>query len=121
MALHSTSIRRQAQSPDRGLLHVLLAPAGQLSGDGQLRELIQKRRERRGGSGPIWYLASSQVSEWGLGHGLEAVVTANGSLLPWLQLRFGGRSRNVAIPVAWLEREARALPQEALPAILPRG
>jgi hypothetical protein len=102
-------------------LHVLLAPAGDLSGDGQLRELISERRERQGGTGAIWYLPPHLVADLGLGEGLgeglEGVVAAAPSVFTWLQLRFGGR---VAMPEsqarltpAWLDAEAGALPPRA--------
>lgn len=99
-------------------LGLLLAQAGQLSGDGQLRELIEERRGRHGGTGPIWYLAPAQVAAMGLGRGEEAVVTPSSAVLTWLQLRFGGRTSTATIPVAWLEAEARALPPAAWPAPL---
>jgi hypothetical protein len=64
-------------------LHLLLAPTGQLSGDGQLRELMAERRQRCHGSsrgtGPIWYLSAAQVSAQGIGIGLgfgKAALTA---------------------------------------------
>jgi len=41
---------------------VLLPPVGQLSADGQLRELIAERRGRQHGTGPIWYLQPDQVA-----------------------------------------------------------
>ncbi|MFO8236910.1 MAG: hypothetical protein R6U00_01390 [Prochlorococcaceae cyanobacterium] len=100
--------------------HVLLAPAGDLSGDGQLRELISERRERRGGTGAIWYLPPPLGAELGLGEGLEAleaVVTPTASVLTWLQLRFGGRvagpSAQARLTTAWLDAEAGALPPAA--------
>jgi hypothetical protein len=97
--------------------HVLLAPAGDLSGDGQLRELISERRERQGGTGAIWYLPPPLVAELGLGEGLEAVVTPTASVLTWLQLRFGGRVAGPAsqarLTTAWLDAEAGALPPRA--------
>lgn len=91
-------------------LGVLLALAGQLSGDGQLRELIAERRERQGGTGPIWYLQLALVEALGLGQGEEAVVTTSPAVLTWLQLRFGGRTASVALPMDWLGAEAQALP-----------
>ncbi|MCP9929143.1 hypothetical protein [Cyanobium sp. CH-040] len=103
--------------------HVLLAPAGDLSGDGQLRELIRERRERQGGTGAIWYLQPRLVADLGLGQGpglgeeLEAVVTPAASVLTWLQLRFGGRAAGplsqARLTTAWLDAEAGALPPGA--------
>jgi hypothetical protein len=98
-----------------GCCSVLLAPLGQLSGDGQLRELMEERRACQGGTGPIWYLPPAQVAALGLGHGEgeEAVATPSSAVLTWLQLRFGGRTREAAIPLEWLEAVARALPPGA--------
>jgi len=104
-------------------LHVLLAPAGDLSGDGQLRELISERRERQGGTGAIWYLPPHLVADLGLGkglglgEGLEGVVAAAPSVFTWLQLRFGGRlampESQARLTAAWLDAEAGALPPRA--------
>jgi hypothetical protein len=96
-------------------LPVLLAPLGQLSADGQLRELIAERRDRHDGTGPIWYLQPDQVAALGLGQGQpeEAVVTTSAVVLTWLQLRFGGRTSAAAIPTDWLEAEAGDLPPRA--------
>ncbi|MEB3354322.1 MAG: hypothetical protein VKM34_08820 [Cyanobacteriota bacterium] len=96
--------------PREQSLGMLLASAGQLSGDGQLRELIAERRERQGGTGPIWYFQSALVAALGLGQGEEAVVTTSPAVLTWLQLRFGGRIASVVIPTDWLGAEAQALP-----------
>jgi hypothetical protein len=57
------------------------AQVGQLSGDGQLRELIEERRGRHGGTGPIWYLQPAQLASLGLGQGEEAVVTPSPAVL----------------------------------------
>jgi hypothetical protein len=92
---------------------VLLAPAGDLSGDGQLRELISERRERQGGTGSIWYLPPQLVAVLGLGDGLEAVVAATPAVFAWLQLRFGGRAGQADLTTAWLDAEAGALPPRA--------
>ena len=96
-------------------LPVLLAPHGQLSADGQLRELIAERRGCHHGTGSIWYLQPDQVAALGLGQGWdeEAVVTTSAAVLTWLQLRFGGCAATVSIPTDWLEAEARALPPAA--------
>ncbi|MEX1315845.1 MAG: hypothetical protein AB1Z22_01815 [Synechococcaceae cyanobacterium] len=98
-------------------LHLLLAPAGDLSGDGQLRELISERRERQDSTGAIWYLPPRLVADLGLGEGLEAVVVTTPSVFTWLQLRFGGRSGGRAcqarLTTAWLDAEAGALPPRA--------
>lgn len=92
---------------------MLLAPAGTLSGDGQLRELISERRERPDGTGAIWYLPPQLVTALGLGEGLEAVVVATPAVFSWLQLRFGGRASQADLTTAWLDAEAGALPPRA--------
>jgi hypothetical protein len=94
-------------------LPVLLAPFGQLSGDGQLRELIEERRDRQDGTGPIWYLQPNQVAALGLGRAEEAVVTTSAAVLTWLQLRFGGRTRTTPMSTAWLDADAKVLPPSA--------
>jgi hypothetical protein len=99
-------------------LPVLLAPLGQLSGDGQLRELIEERRDRHDGTGPIWYLQPDQVAALGLGCGEEAVVTTSAAVLTWLQLRFGGRTRTAPMATAWLDAEGMVLPPPAQLAVL---
>lgn len=94
-------------------LPLLLAPAGDLSGDGQLRELICERRENQGSTGAIWYLPPRVVAELGLGDGLEAVVAATPAVFSWLQLRFAGRAIQAHLTSAWLDAEAGALPPRA--------
>jgi hypothetical protein len=85
---------------------LLLAPAGQLSGDGQLRDLMLERRNRTsGGATPpsaIWFLPQELLRqlelklERGLGsanqHAQEGLLTEDPAVHVWLQLRFGGRS-----------------------------
>ena len=54
-----------ASQPLQPLLDVqlLLAPGRQLSGDGQLRELMQERRRHLGdGSGGLWYLSAERLA-----------------------------------------------------------
>jgi hypothetical protein len=94
-------------------VQVLLAPVPQLSGDGQLRELIQERRERSDSTGAIWYLPPELVAAQGLGQGLEAVVTPAAAVCTWLQLRFGGCTSEAPLTRAWLDAEAGALPPAA--------
>ena len=56
-------------------LYVLLAPLGQLSGNGQLRETVRERRNRKGDDVPFWYLSPELVRKFDLpGTGLEAIV-----------------------------------------------
>jgi len=45
-------------------LQLLVAPCSQLSGDGQLRELMQERRRHLGSaSGGLWYLPPALTAE----------------------------------------------------------
>jgi hypothetical protein len=44
-------------------LTLLLAPTGQLSGDGQLRELMAERRSHTGGDAALWFLPPSLLQE----------------------------------------------------------
>ena len=56
-------------------LYVLLAPAGQLTGNGQLRETVNERRNRKGEDVAFWYLSPALVQKFNLsGKGFEAVV-----------------------------------------------
>lgn len=100
---------------------LLLAPTGQFSGDGQLRELMRERRSR---ASQIWYLPPALLEQLGLasagpeGPSLEGLVTDDPSVQVWLQLRFGGRSASTAelntltgqLQRSWLEQQAGALP-----------
>lgn len=95
-------------------LGLLLAPQGQLSGDGQLRELIQEQRERKGSEAPIWYLPPALVRQLGLGAATEeAVAAADAATLTWLQLRFGGAIRPCDLRPEALAERAAALPPAA--------
>ncbi len=100
--------------PELPLLRVLFAPSGQLSGDGQLRESIYERRDRKGDDFPIWYLPSNLVQKFTLmGDGLEAVVAQDPNIITWLQLRFGGEVLNVKLAIDELRKQASALPPTA--------
>ncbi len=95
-------------------LGLLLAPQGLLSGDGQLRELIQEQRERKGAQASIWYLPPALVRHLGLGPANEeAVATADAATLTWLQLRFGGAVRPCDLRPETLAQQATALPPAA--------
>jgi hypothetical protein len=120
MAFPFPDLRPLAGDAQADDLPVLLAPLGQLSGDGQLRELIEERRERHAGTGPVWYLQPDQVAALSLGQGCgeEAVVTTSAAVLTWLQLRFGGRTGAAPMATAWLDAEARTLPPSARQATL---
>ena len=85
---------------------VLLAPAPQLSGDGQLRELMIERHGRFGDRADLWYLPPAEVEALGLGFpGEEAVVAADPAVATWLQIRFGGRLGAVALEPGALRRQ----------------
>tara|TARA_Y100001968_G_scaffold297588_1_gene306808 strand:- start:4840 stop:5184 length:345 start_codon:yes stop_codon:yes gene_type:complete len=85
--------------PNSEDLHVLLAPAGQLCGNGQLRESIYERRARRGSDYPMWYLSPELVQKFSLheNSSYEAVVAQDSSSIAWLKLRFGGERKIVQI------------------------
>ena len=71
---------------------VLLAPLGQLSGDGQLLESFRERRSRKGSDYPMWYLTPDLVKSLDLSNkdNYEAVVAEESLAIAWLKLRFGG-------------------------------
>ena len=94
-------------------VYVLLAPNGQLSGNGQLRETVQERRNRQGEEVPFWYLTPSLVHKFNLGAGgsdMEGVVAEELTAINWLKLRFGGQSSKVEIDLEQLREDATALP-----------
>ncbi len=110
-------------------LSFLVAPLGQLSQDGQLRELIEERRQRKGADVELWYLGPDLVEELRLGqafshppgtgpagpHGerIEAIVAGEESVITWLKLRFGGCSGSLAVPTTWLQERAMGVPAAA--------
>ena len=97
-------------------LQLLLAPCGQLSGDGQLRELMQERRRHVGNaSGGLWYLPPALAAELPLPGEVayEALAIADPSAAVWLQLRFGGTLRSASLSSAWLHEKALELPAPA--------
>ena len=92
-------------------LYVLLAPAGQLSGNGQLRETVQERRKKNGDDVPFWYLSSDLVRKFDLsGSDCEGVVAEELTSINWLKLRFGGEHTAVQLDLDQLRQEATALP-----------
>ena len=96
-------------------LYVLLAPLGQLSGNGQLRETVKERRNKKGEDVPFWYLSPELVQKLQLsGYGIEAVVAEELTAINWLKLRFGGESCTAQIDVDQLRQEAFALPPEPI-------
>ena len=86
-------------------LNVLLAPEGQLQGNGQLRESFHERRDRKGEDYPMWFLNSSLVSKFNITEkeGYEAVVAEDATTIAWLRLRFGGEklSKELNIDELW--------------------
>ena len=103
-------------------LQLLLAPQGQLSDDGQLRELMCERRRHaalcEGGEdgencGGLWFLPESLCRQhFGL-EGMEGLVARAGSTAIWLQLRFGGQLQTITLSSDWLSARAMALPPSA--------
>ena len=97
-------------------LQLLAAPCGDLSGDGQLRELMQERRRYLGSaSGGLWYLPQALTAELPLPGAVacEALAIADPSAAVWLQLRFGGTLRSASLSGAWLHEKALELPAPA--------
>ena len=82
-------------------LNVLIAPEGQLQGNGQLRESFHERRDRKGKDYPMWFLNSSLVSRFNITEeqGFEAVVAEDSTTIAWLKLRFGGQSLTKALDI----------------------
>jgi hypothetical protein len=107
----------------------LVAPLGELSQDGQLRELIEERRQRKGAEVELWYLGPDLVEELRLryafshppgtipagphGERVEAIVAGEEAVITWLQLRFGGCAGTLAIPTNWLQERAMGVPEAA--------
>ncbi len=92
-------------------LYVLMAPSGQLTGNGQLRETIRERRSRKGSDVPFWYLSPDLVEKFKLpGQDVEAVVAEDPNAINWLKLRFGGESLTAQLDLEQLREHANALP-----------
>ncbi len=94
-------------------LNVLLAPEGQLQGNGQLRESFHERRDRKGSDYPMWFLDSALVIKFNISdkEGYEAVVAEESSTIAWLKLRFGGEKLTKTLNVEELWEHA-SLPPE---------
>lgn len=98
-------------------LQLLKAPSGQLSGDGQLRELMQERRRHLNtANGGLWYLSPAMLQSLGHLDGQEGLVIADPAAATWLQLRFGGQLSPLALSLASLDQLALALPAAAVAA-----
>ncbi len=125
----SFTTQAPAAAPLRSL-SFLVAPRGQLSGDGQLRELIEERRQRKGADLELWYLGPELVEELHLAQAfhhspakdqgktrpqdpIEAIVAGDTAVITWLQLRFGGCTGTLALTTGWLQKRAGALPPRA--------
>ncbi|MCP9796255.1 hypothetical protein [Cyanobium sp. Lug-B] len=125
----SFTTQAPAAAPLRSL-SFLVAPRGQLSGDGQLRELIEERRQRKGADVELWYLGPELVEELHLAQAfhhspakdqdqtrpqdpIEAIVAGDTAVITWLQLRFGGCTGTLALTTGWLQKRAGALPPRA--------
>ncbi len=92
-------------------LYVLLAPVGQLTGNGQLRETISERRNRKGEDVNFWYLPPHLVKEFHLADlSLEAVVAEDPTAIDWLRLRFGGDVQTIKLNISKLRELAKDLP-----------
>ena len=94
-------------------LIILLAPEGQLQGNGQLRESFHERRDRRGEDYPMWFLNSSLVSKFNITEkeGYEAVIAEDATTIAWLKLRFGGEKLSKTLNIDELWQHA-SLPPE---------
>ncbi|KGG15313.1 MULTISPECIES: hypothetical protein [unclassified Prochlorococcus] len=95
-------------------LYVLIAPTGQLCGNGQLRETISERRNRLGPDVAFWYLCPALVKQFQVSNlELEAVVAEEKTAIEWLQLRFGGDLSIMNLDIDMLKSDAMALPPPA--------
>ena len=96
--------------------YVLTAPEGHLCGNGQLRETISERRNRKGEDVTFWYLSPELVKKFKISDShLEAVVALEKTAINWLQLRFGGDLKILEFDQELLTREAMDLPPSAKP------
>ena len=93
-------------------LNVLLAPEGQLQGNGQLRESFHERRDRKGEDYSMWFLNSSLVNKFNITEeeGFEAVVAEDSTTISWLKLRFGGESLTKTLDIEELWQYASQPP-----------
>ena len=92
-------------------VYALVAPLGQLSGNGQLRETVSERRNRLGEDVAFWYLPPPLVEKYNLsGSGMEGVIAEDRTAINWLKLRFGGESSTIQIDLNDLRECATGLP-----------
>ena len=92
-------------------VYVLLAPVGQLSANGQLRETVQERRKKKGDHASFWYLSPELVRKFDLSvSNFEGVVAEDLTAINWLKLRLGGQKTSVKLDLDQLRQEANALP-----------
>ncbi len=90
---------------------VLLAPVGQLSGNGQLRETLKERRNRKGDDVHFWYISTELTQQFNIpGSNIEAVVAEDITAINWLKLRFGGESIVASFDIQQLREQAYGLP-----------
>jgi hypothetical protein len=95
-------------------LSFLVAPLGELSADGQLRELIEERRQSKGADVDLWYLGPDLVEELALGNAQEeAVLAGDPAVITWLWLRFGGRPGTFRLSPTLLHERTGGLPPKA--------
>ena len=96
-------------------LYVLSAPAGQLCGNGQLRETICERRNRKGNAVAFWYLSPDLIKLFNISQSdIEAVVAEDQTAINWLQLRFGGNISQMELNLDDLKNKAMDLPPAAI-------
>ncbi len=92
-------------------LFALVAPVGQLTGNGQLRETISERRNRKGEDVPFWYLNQKLTNQLGISEGSnESVIASESTAINWLKMRFGGNIKIVKLQIDELRQSAMELP-----------
>ncbi len=104
----------QLPKDEQQTLQLLLAPTGQLSGDGQLRELMNEQRSHKQSvDGGMWYLSPDLAQQQLGSNGKEALMISEPSQALWLQLRFGGKLDTISLKSEWLQSHALKLPPKA--------
>ncbi len=94
-------------------LYRLIVVAPNLSGDGQLYELMLEQRQATKAI-QMWFLPVSVVRQvWPEAQG-EAVLCKHRSQADWLQLRFGGTISRSDVSPSWLEAQTTALPPKGV-------